>query len=128
VAALGADAGVSTQCFKVYVPNKDQRGREIGNQRAWVLEAIRLLVELNVGATAMPPVEGAWMGDAGVLVWENPVIVYSFIRPDQFIANIARVREFLHRLGRETDQGEVAFEFGDRFYRIRQFDAKEEKP
>jgi hypothetical protein len=40
-AALGADAGISTQCFTVYVPNKDRDGKEIGNQRKWVLEAIR---------------------------------------------------------------------------------------
>jgi len=57
-AALGSDAGVSTQCITVYVPNKDRNGREIGNQRKWVLEAIRLLSEVNDGATAMPPVEG----------------------------------------------------------------------
>lgn len=25
-AAFGADAGVSTQCFSVYVPNKDKNG------------------------------------------------------------------------------------------------------
>ena len=42
-AALGSDADVSTQCFTVYVPNKDRDGQEIGNQRKWVLEAIRLL-------------------------------------------------------------------------------------
>jgi hypothetical protein len=30
---------------------------------------------------------------------------------------------FLHRMGRETNQGEIAFEFDGRFYRIRNFDA-----
>ena len=30
--ALGADGGVSTQCFSIYVPNKDRHGVEIGNQ------------------------------------------------------------------------------------------------
>jgi len=106
----------------VYVPNKDRYGNEIGNQRKWVLEAIRLLSEINSGATAMPPVEGGWLGDTGAVVWENPVVVYSFVRPDAFTANLARVREFLHRLGRETDQGEIAFEFDGRFYRVRAFD------
>jgi hypothetical protein len=33
------------------------------------------------------------------------------------------VTRLLHRMGRETDQGEVAFEFDDRSYRIRQFDS-----
>jgi hypothetical protein len=121
--ALGSDGGISTQCFTVYIPNKDRKGQEIGNQRKWVLEAIRLLSEINGGATAMPPVEGGWLNDQGEIIWENPVVVYSFIRPDDFLKHLARLREFLHRMGRETDQGEVAFEFDGHFYRIRTFDA-----
>jgi hypothetical protein len=124
--ALGADAGVSLQCFRIYVPNKDQEGKETGEQRKWVLEAVHLLTELNGGATAMPQVEGTWRTDTGAVVWENPVVVYSFIRAEQFLANIARVREFLHRMGRETNQGEVACEFNEKFYRIRQFDPQEQ--
>src|SRR5947208_595800 len=127
--ALGADAGISTQCFTVYVPNKDRNGAEIGNQRKWVLEAIRLLSEVNGGATAMPPVEGAWLNDEGEIIWENPVVVYSYVRVEAFIKNLPQLREFLHRLGRETNQGEIAFEFNDEFFRIRKFDAvKRRKP
>jgi hypothetical protein len=120
-AALGA-GDVLAQCFAIYVPNKDRNGKEIGNQRAWVLEAIGLLSSINGGATAMPPVEGGWQNDEGDIIWENPVIVYSFIRPDAFLASLPRVREFLHRMGRETNQGEIAVEFDRRFYRIRTFD------
>jgi hypothetical protein len=127
VSALGSDAGVSTQCITLYIPNKDQHGEEIGNQRKWVLEAVRLLSQINGGATVMPPVEGGWLNDESEIIWENPVIVYSFIRPDEFVANLPRLREFLHRMGRETDQGEIAFEFDGRFYRIRKFDAVRRK-
>ena len=119
--ALGAEDS-SSQCFSVYVPNKDREGNEIGNQRKWVLEAIRLLCEINGGATAMPPVEGGWLSDENEVVWENPVVVYSFVVPDEFVANLPRVREFLHRLGRDTNQGEIAVEYDSRFYRIRTFD------
>jgi hypothetical protein len=126
-AAFGADGGVSTQCFTIYVPNKDRAGQEIGNQRKWVLEAIRLLSEINGGATVMPPVEGAWLNDQGDIIWEQPVLVYSFIRPDQFLNSLSRLREFLHRMGRETNQGEIAFEFDGRFYRIRNFDIEQPK-
>ena len=119
--ALGADES-SSQCISIYVPNKDRVGNEIGNQRLWVLEAMRLLSDINGGATAMPPVEGGWLSDDDEIIWENPVVVYSFIRPDQFLSNMPRIREFLHRLGRETNQGEIAFEFDAVFHRIRNFD------
>lgn len=123
--ALGADAGIATQCLTVYIPNKDRSGAEIGNQRKWVLEAIGLLTRLNGGATGMPPVEGAWRSEDGVTIWEHPIVVYSYVKPDVFFANLPVIREFLHRMGWETNQGEVAFEFEDRFYLISKFDQPE---
>ncbi len=75
----------------------------------------------------MPPVEGSWLNDAADIIWENPVIVYSFIRPGPFLSSLPRLREFLHRMARETNQGEIAFEFDGRFYRIRNFDAEQAK-
>src|SRR5438874_1144111 len=106
VAALGSDPGVSTQCLSIYIPNKDRNGEEIGNQQKWVLEALHLLTEVNGGATAKPPVEGAWLNDEGEIIWEHPVVVYSYLRSDAYIESLPRVREFLHRMGRETNQGE----------------------
>ena len=120
--ALGADGGTSVQCFTIYIPDKDQQGNEIGNQRKWVLDALDLLGGINGGATAMPPCEGVWLNDDEQLIREQPVVVYSYIVPDAFLADLPRIRQFLHRLGRETNQGEVGFEFDGRFYRIRQFD------
>lgn len=120
--ALGSQIDFANQCFTVYVPNKDKDGAEIGNQRKWVLEAIQLLSEFNGGATAMPPVEGAWLNDEDRIIWENPIVVYSYIRPAEFRANLPRIREFLHRMGRETNQGEIAFEFESKFYLIREYD------
>ena len=126
--ALGAEDS-SSQCFSVYIPNKDCDGKEIGNQRKWVLEALDLLTAINGGATAMPPVEGHWLNDASKeIIREQPVVVYSFIRPDAFIAGLPKIREFLHRMGRETNQGEIAFEFDRRFYRIRTYDPNQEGP
>ncbi len=126
-AALGASADAAVQCFALYVPNKDRLDQEIGTQRRWVLDAIRLLTEINGGATAIP-VEGGWLSPDGKIILEHPVVVYSYVTdPDAFARQLPRVRSFLHRMGRETDQGEIAFEFDDHFYRIRQFDAEEEK-
>jgi hypothetical protein len=120
--ALGADPGVSFQCFTVYIPNKDKDDQEIGTQRRWVLDAIRLLSEINGGATSLPA-EGGWLNDEGNIILEDPVIVYSYVKDaDEFVKSLPRLRAFLHRLGRETNQGEIAFEFDTRFFRIRNFD------
>jgi len=122
--ALGADGGVSQQCFSVYIPNKDKNGNEIGDQRRWVLDARQLLCEINDGASVMPPIEGGWTNDNGAVIWENPVVVYSHVKIEKFIASLPKLRSFLHRMGRDTIQGEVVFEFGDQFFRIRTFDAE----
>jgi hypothetical protein len=121
-AFFGTETDTSTQAFSIYVPNKDREGKEIGDQRRWVLEALHLLGSVGGGATAMPPVEGVWANAEGEFVWENPVIVYSYIKADAFLAHLSEVRSFLHKMGRETRQGEIAFEFDGRFYRIREFD------
>lgn len=119
--ALGAESA-SSQCISIYIPNKDASGNEIGTQRKWVLEAMKLLSEMNGGATVMPAVEGGWLNDQGEIIWENPIVVYSYIKTEPFMKQLPRLREYLHRLGRETQQGEMAFEFDGVFYRIRQFD------
>jgi hypothetical protein len=124
--ALGAEPGVSIQCFSAYIPNKDKNGIEVADHRRWVLECRELLAQINGGASVMPPIEGGWVNDSGVTIWENPVVVYSFVHAEKFLENLPRIREFLHRMGRETNQGEVAFEFGSEFFRIRNFDAASE--
>jgi len=120
---LGADAGISVQCLTLYIPSKDKSGNEIADQRRWVVNGAKLLAEIGGGVTIMPPVEGGWMDDKGTIVWESPILVYTFIRPDEFRLVLPALRRFLHSLGRDTEQGEVAFEFDGRFYRISSFDA-----
>ena len=119
---MGAESAASIHCFTIYIPNKDKADQEFGTQRKWVLDAIALLSSINGGATAIP-VEGGWVNDEAKIILENPVVVYSYISDgERFLAALPRIREFLHRLGRETNQGEVACEFDTFFYRIRQFD------
>ncbi|MBI5518310.1 MAG: hypothetical protein HY909_31355 [Deltaproteobacteria bacterium] len=123
-AALGASVATSTQILTLYVPNKDRDGREFGTQRRWVLEAASLLAEMGGGVTVMPPCEGGWWNEGTrTLVWEAPVVVYTYIKPDAFVRELPRLRALLHRLGRETNQGEVGVEFDGRFYRINTFES-----
>jgi hypothetical protein len=62
------------------------------------------------------------------LVWDKPVLVYSYVQPEEFIKRLPELRELLHRMGRETNQGEVAVEFAGVFHRITQYDAPKEAP
>jgi hypothetical protein len=121
--ALGANGGVSVQCLTLYIPDRDKNGKVIRDQRRWVLEGAELLARIGGGVTIMPPVEGGWVNDTGEIIWENPILIYTFIRPAEFLKLLPALRAFLHKLGRETRQGEVAFEFDGHFFRITRFDA-----
>ena len=53
-------------------------------------------------------------------------VVYTYIKPDRFLAHVDALREFLHRFGRETNQEVVVAELsgaeGSWFFRIREYD------
>lgn len=81
----------------------------------------------------MPPADGSWLkfesralnADAVTeqdLLFGKTIIIYSYIDPEKFMKNLQPLREFLHRFGRETDQGEVVFEFDLKFYKISKYD------
>ena len=54
------------------------------------------------------------------------MIVYTYIKPDRFMAHLTELREFLHRFGRETNQEVVVMELsggeGSWFFRSREYD------
>jgi hypothetical protein len=52
------------------------------------------------------------------LIVEEPVVIYSYIEPETFALRLSELRAFIHRLGIETDQGQMAFEFDGEFYLI----------
>ena len=119
---LGAAEAASVQVLSVYVPSQDREGKPF-DSAPWRAEALRLLSDIGGGATAMPPAEGAWLNEeTGNLVIEPVTIVYTYVRAAEFRENLGKLRAFLHRMGRRTDQGEVAFEFDGRLYRIREYD------
>lgn len=119
---LGAEEGFSTQKLCLYIPDRDKNDGEVPDYEQWVREAREILSRIGGGATALPPADGTWEKESGEILWEHTRLVYCFVDPDRFEANIGALRTFLHRFGRETDQGEVVAEFDGRFYRIRTFD------
>ncbi len=87
--AFGA-AAAREQRFAVYIPNKDREGNPV-EQAKWIDQALALLSSICGGATAMPPIRGAWLNEVVALV---------------------------HEIGRQTRQGQMAIEFNQTFYLI----------
>lgn len=125
--ALGAAEPASTEVLTLFIPSADQKGKPLPDQANWVSRAAELLAEIGGGVTIMPPVDGGWLAPNGKIVWEKPILVYTYIRPDDFEKRLPQLRSLLHSMGRETNQGEIAVLFGDQFYRIRDYDSKEAK-
>jgi hypothetical protein len=133
--ALGAVDAPSVQQLTIFIPNKDKNGKEVKNFHFWVKEAQKILSIIGGGATTMPPADGTWLDPEKDiakleklkdedLVWEKTTILYTYIQPHRFEKNLNLLREFLHRFGRETKQGEVVCEFDGEFFRISKYDPK----
>ena len=120
IAAFGGTADYG-QRFAIYIPNRDRDGAAV-DQAKWVSETLRLLAEVAGGATAMPPVTGAWRNPAtGALIIEEPVVVYAYVKPDSFVNRLDELAAFVRRMGRETNQGAVALEFDGDFFTVEDF-------
>lgn len=128
---LGAAEGASTQQLTLYIPSRDKNGGEVEGIRTWIREARKVLTIIGRGSTTMPPADGTWLRtdvdsmeelrDEDVL-WEKTALIYAYVDPDRLERNLSALRGFLHRFGRETNQGEVAFEFDGEFFRISRYD------
>jgi len=120
VAAFGG-TGDYGQRFSVYIPNKDQAGEPVA-QKEWIDSALRLLSEIGGGATAMPPVTGAWLNPkTDKLIIEEPVVVYTYVKPDVFVERLGELAAFVKRMGRETNQGSIGLEFDGEFFTVEDF-------
>jgi hypothetical protein len=119
---LGATEEPLSQRLTLYIPNKDRLGGLIADHDTWTDQAQELLTETGNGTTAFPPVEGTWRKPDGSDLWEQTKIVYTFVDPDKFAANMPRLRAFLHRFGRDANQGKVVFEFDGWFWSISIYD------
>ena len=124
---LGARLPAGTLQITVFIPSVDQAHRPIA-QEIWAEECLRTLGTLFRGATAFPPGRGVWRDDSkeGHLVFDDTILVTSYADPEAVTDEaLSRLRQFLHRLGREADQGEVGVVIGGRYYGITEFDSSE---
>lgn len=67
-----------------------------------------------------------WRDDAsGTLVFDETVMVTSYVIADNLDAGVQGLRAHLHRLGREARQGEVGVVIGGDYFGITEYDVKE---
>lgn len=120
---LGATQSPVSHNIQVFVPSHDRTGKPI-DQARWVASIARTFVEAAGGVTITPPAEGGWLDSStGQTVWEYPIAVYCHITPTRLHASIPAIRQVLHDMGRETNQGEVGIELDGRYLAIHEYDA-----
>ena len=122
--ALGSGRAAGTRLFLLFVPSVDRAGKAVEHER-WVDEALTGLATLFRGATAYPRGRGKWRDDerGGKLVTDEPTMVVSYAESKAVtVANLRRLREFLHRLGREARQGEIGIVIDGQYRGITAYD------
>jgi len=120
--ALGAAAVNAEQILTVWVPGADRNGKPLPDQEEWIQKTAELPAHIGGGVTILPPVRGGWLPPEGEIVWEEPVLVYTYVDPDSFLAYLPALRDLLHSMGRGTDQGEIVCAFDGIMYKIRDYD------
>lgn len=121
---LGATYPVGASQVVLFIPDHSRDGDSI-DQQYWVDEALNVMGRLFRGATAFPPGRGVWRDDeaGGGLLKEQTVMVVSYVAPELLApATLKSLREFLHRFGRETRQGEVGIVINSKYYGISRYD------
>jgi hypothetical protein len=123
--ALGATLPAGTSQVTLFLPSVDRYGSPI-DQDYWQEATLEEFGRLFRGATAFPPGRGVWRDDVrnGVLVFDETIMVTSYIDPSLLDDDsvVDDLRRFLHRLGRDANQGEVAIVIDDEMLSITEFD------
>lgn len=107
----------------VFIPSQTRDGALL-DHAIWRTEASRVMADLFGGATAIEG-DGAWCDDERnrVVKVERVSMVVSFMAKSSWNKeSVAQLAKFLHRMGREAQQGEVGLIAGGEYFPIREFD------
>jgi hypothetical protein len=108
----------------IFVPSADRSGKKLRGP-SWTRPVLRTLGKLFRGATAYPKGLGVWRDDraGGRLVFDDTTIVFSYVAPtDLTNESLGELRAFLHRMGRETNQGEMGLVLDGHYIGMTTFD------
>ncbi|HUP71020.1 MAG TPA: hypothetical protein VM142_14595 [Acidimicrobiales bacterium] len=119
--ALGAGPPAGVDQVTLFVPSVDRYGERI-DQTYWTEQALTTFGHLFRGATAFPPGRGVWRDDerGGELVYDDTQMVTSYVAEGAFGDDdiVRRLKEFLCRMGRDANQGEVGIVIDGTYYGI----------
>lgn len=113
---------VKDQYVCVFIPS-ETRDQEPIDHEMWPHEAIAVMSKLFGGATAVESL-GGWLDpDSNQVKSERVSLVFSMISANEWNGTtVVELRRFLHKLGREAKQGEVAILVMNQLLRIRRYD------
>jgi hypothetical protein len=119
--ALGATHPVGNEQITIFIPDRDRAGAPI-DQDFWTRSALLVLGNLFRGATAFPPGKGVWRNPEGTIIEESSIMVICYVDADTLDTGMAQLRKFLHRFGREANQGEVGIILSGKYLGISVYD------
>jgi hypothetical protein len=104
----------------LFIPSIDRLGASI-DQEVWVTSALEVLGRCFGGATAFPQGRGVWRDDeqGGRLVYDDPVVIQCYTNEASLEQHATGLRDFLLRMGTETNQGAVGFVIDRDYLEIR---------
>lgn len=125
---LGAGPPAGVDQITLFVPSVDRDGEPI-DQAYWTEQALSTFGALFRGATAFPPGRGVWRDDdrGGELVYDETQMVVSYVADGLLTDDetLKRLREFLRRMGREANQGEIGIVVDGTYFGIVDFEEGE---
>ena len=110
--------------FVLFIPSRDKNSNLLNDHDIWSRNAAKLVTELFGGATKMPMATGMWMNDeTNTIVEEEIVLIHSYARESDVKdeAKLKKLANFLHGMGKNTDQGEIGLVIDNTLHRIRHF-------